>query len=126
MGSTLRVNDTLQITSEQGFPAALDIRKHLRSPFLAAQFEKQVFAFHGKEGVRNFQQPPVQNFLVQNLEGKHIYWGLITMLDVSHDYLHNLSSGRYKIHLLYTPEQMKMAAEMTGLANELDYFSVCT
>ncbi|MDQ3397649.1 MAG: hypothetical protein M3511_07735 [Deinococcota bacterium] len=123
MGSTIRVNDTLQITPEQGFPTELDIHRHLESPFSYRQFKNRVFSFRGKEGVRTFQQPPVQNFLVENRGGKHIYWGLITMLTVTHDYLDEVTSGRYQIHTLYTPEQMRMAARMTGIASELDYFA---
>lgn len=122
MGSTIRVNDTLQITTEQGFPTALGIHQHLKSPLLAAHFQAQIFSFHGKEGIRNFQQPPVQNFLVENHAGKHIYGGLITMLSVTHDYVGNVTSGSYRIHTIYTREQMTMAAKMTGIASELDYF----
>lgn len=123
MGSTIRVNDTLQITAAQGFPAELDILRQLESPLLATQFSETVFSFQGKDGIRNFQQDPVKNFLVENRAGKHIYWGLITMLTVSHDYLANTTSGVYKLHTLYTLEQMKLAAQITGLAPELDYFS---
>ena len=122
MGSTIRINDTLQITAAQGFPAELDIRRHLKTPLTAAQFENHVFAFSGKEGVRNFQQPPVRNFLVENRRGKHVYWGLVTVLTVTHDYLANVTAGRYRIHTLYTPEQMEMAAKLTGLDKTLDYF----
>ena len=81
-----------------------------------------MFSFHDKEGVRNFQQPPVCNFLVENRDGKHIYWGLIAMLNVTHDYLANVTSGTYRIDTLYTPEQMKVAAKLIGLDEKLDYF----
>lgn len=123
MGSTLRVNDTLQITIEQGFPDVLDIAGHLRLPLTVTQFEGVIFDFHAKEGIRNFQQPPTTNFLVQNYQGTHIYWGLILMLSVTHDYVGNLTSGRYHLHTLYTPEQMKLAPDLVGLQTQLDYFS---
>jgi len=123
MGSTIRVNDTLQITAEQGFPQVLSISNYLESPFTVSRFAGTAFSFQNKEGIRNFQQPPVQNFLVENHQGKHIYWGLITMLRVSHDYSANVTSGEYRLHTLYTLEQMKMAATLTGLASDLDYFS---
>lgn len=122
MGSTIRVNDTLQITREQGFPAQLDIDRHLDSPLVASHFDSALFAFHGKEGIRNFQQPPVRNFLVENRAGKHIYWGLITMVTITHDYFENVTAGEFKIYTIYTPRQMKMAAQMIGLADALDYF----
>lgn len=123
MGSTVRSNDTLQITDEQGFPTELDIHRHIRTPLVAEQFAGRVFAFQDKPSIRNFQQPPVQNFLVQNYQGMHIYWGLITMLTVTHDYQTNSTSGQYQIHTIYTLQEMQMAARMTGLAAELDYFS---
>lgn len=123
MGSTVRSNDTLQITAEQGFPVELDIHRHIQSPLIASHFEGLVFAFHNKPSIRNFQQPPVQNFLVENYQGKHIYWGLITMLTVVHDYQENVTSGQYQIHTIYSLHEMKMAARMTGLSSELDYFS---
>lgn len=125
MGSTLRVNDTLQISAAQGFPVELDITTHLVTPFTLASFQDRIFSFQGKEGIRNFQQAPVQNFLVENREGKHIYWGLITMLQVNHNYLTNMTSGQYKLHTLYNPKQMKLAPELLGLAKELDFFDNC-
>ena len=122
MGSTVRANDTLQITVSQGFPAELDLEQHRQLPLNAAQFENRTFSFWGKEEIRNFQQPPVKNFLVENRQGKHIYWGLITMLSVNHDYVGKVTAGRYQIHTLYTYEQMKLAARMLGLDPQLDYF----
>lgn len=80
MGSTVRANDTLQITASQGFPVELNIQQHQKSSLHATQFEDRAFSFWDKEEIRNFQQPPVKNFLAENREGKHIYWGLITML----------------------------------------------
>ena len=122
MSSTIRLNDTLQLTAAQGFPAELDLVRQLESPRSASNFGGQVLSFWDKEGVRNFQQPPVLNFLVENRDGKHIYWGLIAMLNVTHDYLANVTSGTYRIDTLYTPEQMKVAARLIGLDEKLDYF----
>ena len=33
MGSEIEMNDTLQITSEQGFPSELDYEQHQNNPF---------------------------------------------------------------------------------------------
>jgi hypothetical protein len=123
MGSTLRVNDTLQITPVQGFPVDLDLARHLASPIAAADVADRIFAFSDKGGIRCFQQPPILNFLVENRDGMHVYWGLIAMIDVRHDYLANTTSGRFRIELLYLPEQMRMAGRMTGLDPALDPFS---
>ena len=123
MGSTIRTNDTLQITASQGFPAELDLERHRKSPLNGAQFENRAFSFRDKEEIRNFQQPPVKNFLVENRKGKHIYWGLITMLSVKHDYVGQVTAGQYQIHTLYSYDEMKIAARMLGLDPQLDYFS---
>ena len=34
MGSYVELNDTLQITKEQGFPEELDWKQHLKNPYL--------------------------------------------------------------------------------------------
>ena len=47
MGSFLEINDTLQITREQGFPKELDYEKHLKKPFKAEDFKDKEFSFKG-------------------------------------------------------------------------------
>ena len=37
MGSYVEINDTLQITKEQGFPKELNWKKHLKVPYTAEQ-----------------------------------------------------------------------------------------
>jgi hypothetical protein len=123
MGSTLRVNDTLQITSAQGFPAELDVERHLRAPIVLADMAERTFGFSGKEGIRCFQQPPVLNFLVENRDGLHVYWGLITMLEVHHDYVANTTAGRFRIERLYGSEEMRSAGRMIGLDPASDLFA---
>ena len=67
MGSSIILNDTLQLTREQGFPAELDLEKHKQHSFKAEDFKDQIFQFKNKEGIRNYQQPPVRNFLAENI-----------------------------------------------------------
>ena len=45
MGSYIEMNDTLQITKEQGFPKELTLEQHLKVPFKAEQFKNTVFEF---------------------------------------------------------------------------------
>ena len=73
MGSYVELNDTLQITKEQGFPEELDWKQHLKNPYTAEQFKDRVFEFHNKPNVRNYHMPPVRNFLVENTNGKWLY-----------------------------------------------------
>lgn len=123
MGSITEINDTLQLTREQGFPLALDLEKHLRQPFHINEFEKLVFEFRNKPSVRIFHMPPVRNFLVENKNGKWIYWGLIHILQVTHDYVNKTTSGKFKIIYLNTPEEMKKAHELIDRNKNTSYFS---
>lgn len=109
MGSYIEMNDTLQITKEQGFPKELDWKEHLKNPFSAEQFKDRIFEFKDKPNVRNYHMPPVRNFLVENIDGKWLYWGLIHMLEVHHDYVNNTTSGKFKILYINKPNEMEVA-----------------
>lgn len=111
MGSFIEINDTLQLTTEQGFPTELNYEKHKDQPFTAEDFEDKVFEFKDKKEVRLYKLPPVRNFLVQNIEGKWLYWGLVHMLEITHDNVNKTTSGKFKIIQIYTPEQMKSAPD---------------
>ena len=45
MGSIIETNDTLQLTREQGFPAALDLEIHLKTPYKTKDFGDRIFEF---------------------------------------------------------------------------------
>ena len=109
MGSYIEMNDTLQITKEQGFPEELNWRKHVKNPYKAEQFKDKIFEFKNKPNVRNYHMPPVRNFLVENIDGKWLYWGLAHVLEVHHDYINKTTSGKFKIIYINTPEEMKIA-----------------
>lgn len=109
MGTYIEMNDTLQITKEQGFPKELEWREHLKNPYTAEQFKGKVFEFKDKPSIRNYQIPPVRNFLVENINGKWLYWGLVHILEIKHDYINKTTSGKFKIIYINTPEEMEMA-----------------
>ena len=123
MGSFVELNDTLQISAAQGFPEVLDLEAHLRRPIEFEMVEGQVFEFSGKTSIRNYQQVPVRVFLVQNIGEKWVYWGLIHMLEVTHDYVAKNTSGKYKIVRLNSPEQMKQMFALTDGRTGMDYFA---
>lgn len=123
MGSLIEINDTLQISSEQGFPEGLDFEKHKENLFKAEDFKDKVFEFRGKEKIRNYQLPPVRNFLVQNINGKWLYWGLIHVIEVTHDTINQTTSGKFKIVYIYTPEEMKQAHMLIDRRKDVDFFS---
>ena len=123
MGSLIEINDTLQLTKEQGFPLELDLENHLQKPFTAKDFEGQVFEFKDKPKIRIYKAPPVRNFLVENREGKWIYWGLVYLTEVTHDYVKQTTSGKFKIIYINTPEQMKSAHDLIDRNPETNFFA---
>lgn len=124
MGSYIEINDTLQITSEQGFPAELNFQQHEEQLLTAENFQGKIFEFKNKEKIRIYHAPPVRTFLVQNINGKWLYWGLVHVLEVVHDQVNNTTSGKFRIVYLYTPEEMKKAHSLVDRNTETDYFGV--
>lgn len=123
MGSFIEINDTLQITKEQGFPELLDINKHTVREFKASDFEGQIFDFKDKPKIRIYKIPPVRNFLVENINGKWIYWGLIHILETKHDYVNQTTSGKFKIIYINTMDEMKVAHDIVDRNEETRYFT---
>jgi len=122
MGSLVELNDTLQLTKEQGFPTELDLEQHLKKPYNTENFKGKIFDFRNKPEVRIFKLPPVRNFLVENRGGKWIYWGLIHITETKCDYLRKTTSGKYKIIYINSPEEMKKAHELIDRDSETEFF----
>lgn len=116
MGSVIELNDTLQITTEQGFPSdLLDLQKHTSNPVKLSDLDSMIFEF-SKPGARIFHLEPTRVFLVQNIDGKWLFWG--------HAYIQSQSinrcpvaadgsplwvtSGTYRIVEIYDPEYQKL------------------
>ncbi len=124
MGSFIEINDTLQINKEQGFPVdVLDIHKHLEDPYTTEQFVDKVFSFKDKPQIRLYKVPPVRNFLVENRDCKWIYWGLCHITETTCDYVNKITSGKFKIIYINTPEEMKKAHELIDRNPDTNYFS---
>ena len=123
MGSLIEINDTLRITKEQGFPAELDINQHLKMPYQLQDVADKVYEFKAKDKIRVYKIPPVRNFLAQDLDGKWLYWGLCHIVEIHHDYVNQVTSGKYKIISLNTPQQMKQMFELADQRPQLNYFS---
>ncbi len=122
MGGFIEINDTLQITKEQGFPPELNLEQHLQKPYRAEDFKDKIFPFKNKSDIRIYKPVPVRNFLVENRNGKWIYWGLCHVLEVTHDYVGKTTSGKFKILYLYTPDEMKKAHELIDRNKETQFF----
>ncbi|NTU69566.1 hypothetical protein HGB13_01895, partial [bacterium] len=112
MGSYIELNDTLQITKEQGFPVALDLATHKNNPYSLDDVKGVVFEFKNKPNIRIYHLPPVRVFLVENINGKWVYWGLVHILEVEHDYEKKTTSGKFKIIHINSYEDMKKAHEL--------------
>ncbi len=118
MGSFVELNDTLQITKEQGFPAQiLDVKKHQKKAISIDAVKDKIFEFHNKPGARIYHPAPNRVFLIQNIAGKWVYWGTIVMLEqrITWDGKSHKTCGKYKIIQLYDPEyQVQITKNDTG------------
>ena len=107
MGSLLELNDTLQITTGQGFPAyILNLENHRKKPIMLEGLAARIFKFHDKPGARVYHSAPTRCFLVQNIKGKWLYWGHIIMLEQTikgESGKTQTTSGKYKIIQIYDP-----------------------
>jgi hypothetical protein len=122
MGSFIEINDTLQITKEQGFPQELDITLHQKKPFTAKDFAGKIFEFKNKSNIRLYKAPPVRNFLVENINGKWLYWGLVHITEINIDYEKKITSGKYKIIYINSPEEMEIAHKLIDRNPETNFF----
>lgn len=114
MGSFVELNDTLQITVQQGFPAGLlDVGKHRTKPIALDSVKDKVFEFRDKPGARIYHQAPTRVFLVHNLDGKWIYWGTIIVLEqtIAWDGKNYKTSGKYRITKIYSPEYQEQVTK---------------
>lgn len=111
MGSYFELNDTLQITTEQGFPAdILDLEKHIKNPILIDNVKDKIFEFHDKVKARIYHMPPCRCFLAHNINSKWLYWGKIEIIEQTiHSQNPNKpsTSGKYKITEIYEPDYQK-------------------
>ena len=106
MGSLIEINDTLKISKEEGFPCELHLEDYVRDVVVVTkEFLRIEFSFR-KEGERLYHRPPARVFLVEEIDGKWLYWGhaLITRLTLSD----GMTQGAFKIIKLYDPEYQKL------------------
>lgn len=114
MGTFIEINDTLQITTEQGFPVdVLNLEKHTKNPIKLEDLENRIFEFKNKVDARIYHLPPVRCFLVHNIDGKWLYWGKIMMLEQKIDSSgeQKSTSGKYEIIEIYEPEYQKQITQ---------------
>jgi hypothetical protein len=132
MGSSIEINDTLQITTEQGFPAdVFDLAKHLKTPIKPGDVAQKVFQFHDKPNPRIFQLDPVRVYFVHNVGGKWLFWGRVYIqsqtitkklgTDGSWKEGDWVTSGSYRVVDVYEPEYQRIFTMRESPAG-LSYF----
>ena len=113
MGSYIELNDALQLTTEQGFPATeLNLQRHRERPLFAGDFRDRIYEFQNKPGARIYHPAPNRCFLIHNLDGKWIYWGKIVMVEQTisgRTKEDQTTSGKYMITEIYDPEYQEQA-----------------
>lgn len=107
MGSFIELNDTLQLTSAQGFPSELVLDRHRAAPISADEFRGRVFEFRNKPNMRIYHPAPTRVFLVHNIDGKWLYWGHVLILEQTIDAQTKTTSGKFVITKIYTPEHQR-------------------
>lgn len=118
MGSFVEINDTLQLTNEQGFPVHIfNLEKHQNNPITLKDVEGMVFEFQDKPSARIFQIDPVRVYFVHNIDGKWLFWGRVLIQSQKVEKLLNedgswiegswKTSGSYTILNVYDPEYQK-------------------
>ena len=123
MGSQIEINDTLQITRAQGFPSELILEEHLKNPLRTEDLSEKVFEFKNKRVNPRITSFLWRNFLVENRDGKWIYWGLCHILETTCDYINKTTSGKFKIIYINTPQEMKKDHELIDRNSETNYFN---
>lgn len=115
MGSYIEINDTLQLTEEQGFPVdTFSLEAHRKNPVTLKDVEGKIFHFKNKPSARIFQLDPVRVFYVHNIEGKWLFWGHVFMQSQTIEKKFNpdgtwtdgqwVTSGTYIIEKVYDPK----------------------
>lgn len=115
MGSSLELNDTLLLTETQGFPSSILDRSN---PGTLKDVADRIFEFKDKDGARVFHLEPVRVYLVENVDGKWIFWGkafvvsqtIAKKLAANSDWKPGdwVTSGKFKIVDVFEPEYQRI------------------
>lgn len=132
MGSFIELNDTLQLTEEQGFPVDIfNLKKHRKKPVTLKDVKGKVFEFKDKSSARLFHLDPVRVYYVHNIDGKWLFWGrvLIQSLQIEKRLSEDgtwdghswKTSGTYTIQKIYDPKFQKEFT-INESPNDRNYF----
>ncbi len=93
MGVEMKLNDTLQITTEQGFPDKLEAGKE--------------YSFR-KDGRRLYRLPPTRVFLAHNTDGKWDYRGEAIITELTILPLEDRTTGKFRVEKIYTEDHRRV------------------
>ena len=105
MGSTIKLNDTLKISRERGFPAGLRLEDHVTDPETSRRFLGREFSFWNDEE-RLYHRPDTRVWLVEEIAGKWLYWGHVLVTEQT--IKPRRTEGKYRIIMLYAPEYQRL------------------
>ncbi len=105
MGSLIEFNDTLKISVERGFPKDLRLEDHVKDSKSTLKFIGRTFDFTNS-GRRIYQAEPSRVFLVQEIDGKWLYWGHARILRQT--MTKDSTTGLYQIIKIYDPEYQRL------------------
>ena|SRR3989344_4632148 len=94
--ANLVINDTLQLTDAQGFPAKLELNKE--------------YLFK-KDKRRLYRLPPARVFLAHNKNGKWDYRGEALIIELTILPLESKTNGKFKVVKIYNDEHRKVLNE---------------
>ena len=109
MGSFIEFNDTLQLTTEQGFPSELKLENHRKKHFTEKDFKNKIFNFN-KPNMRIYHPAPLKVFLVHNIKGKWLYWGRVHILEQTIHSDTKTTTGKFRIVKIYDPEYQELVS----------------
>ncbi len=101
MGSVIKINDTLKISKERGFPRDLNLLEHTSNPHSSTRFLGKEFEFWNPDE-RLYHTKKTRVFLVEEIDKKWLYWGNAVV--ISQTIEDGKTKGRYRITKLYYPD----------------------
>jgi hypothetical protein len=126
MGTKIEFNDTLVLTTEQGFPAdVFDLNAHLKNPILVEAHKDKIFSFR-KDEARFFHIEPVRVFLVQNVDGKWLHWGHVLIQSQTIEKVFDadgqwrqewMTAGTFKVIKIHLPDYQRLVTVNESPAN---------
>lgn len=107
MGGLIKINDTLKISKERGFPKELTLKAHVENPTRSFEGAKgKLFSFWNKDE-RIYHRPPTRVFLVEEIDGKWLYWGHALIREQT--IKNQRTEGVFEIVKMYDPAYQREA-----------------